>query len=47
MISKGKVVNYKGVYMIEVYNFDFGYFSIRVFSKFKIFGFQIVKTSNI
>jgi len=32
MISNRKIISYKVVYLIEVYDFGFGYFSIQIHS---------------
>jgi hypothetical protein len=41
MISNEIVVNYKVVYLIEIYNFGFGhFFHLRSFVQFKNFEFQ-------
>ena len=41
MILNEKVINYNVVYLIEIYNFGFGYVSIRVYlNNSKIFELQ-------
>ena len=43
MASDEKVINYKFVVLIKIYNFDFGCFAIR--GRLKKFEFQNIKTS--
>jgi hypothetical protein len=46
MISNEKVVNNKVVKIIEIYNFNFGHFSIRLCLNYLKFKFQNMITSK-
>ena len=46
MISNEKVVNYKVLELIEIYNFYFGHFSIELCLNNSKFKFQKMTTSN-